>query len=64
MSALHLRGKPGDRVLRNAADVPVLAELRIGVWMPVMPCASWEDWRQLAREILDMEEPAAEAVPG
>lgn len=64
---LRVRGEPGDRVIRNAMEVPVLAEITAGIWMPLMPCASWEQWRQLAQAILDTEEPAVpepEAVAG
>lgn len=61
MSALQGHGEPGDRVLRNVSGTPVLAEITLGIWMPVMPCMSWEDWRQLAWDIREMDEPA---MPG
>jgi hypothetical protein len=44
-------------------EVPVLAEVSPGTWMPLMPCATWEQWRQLAQAILDTPEPAHEPAP-
>lgn len=57
---LRIRGAPGDRVIRNAMEIPVLAEVTDGVWMPLMPCSTWEQWRQLAQAILDTPIPAPE----
>jgi hypothetical protein len=57
---LRVRGDIGDRVIRNAMEIPVLAEVTDGVWMPLMPCSTWEQWRQLAQAILDTPMPELE----
>jgi hypothetical protein len=61
---LRIKGEPGDRVIRNAMETPVLAEVTTGVWMPLMPCQTWEQWRQLAQAILDTPVPSPEPAPG
>ncbi len=55
--SLHFNGLPGDRVVRDDTETPVLAEITAGVWMPLMPCRTWEEWRQLAQSILDAPVP-------